>query len=253
MPCGALGAVGVRALWILRLCGGQHVSHPRTYAPLAFFDFLMSAVFDHPDNLEASHRADLQKSGLSEVTIRQQRFRSVPPDTFDHLLGYRVSPAVVSMLLIPYYESTGALMPHIRVKLFPPITDGRDGHTVRYLQPRSTRPRLFFPLAALDRILASTDPLVICEGEKKGCAIAEIGRPVVAIPGIDSWRAPGSARLMKDFDAIPLHGRAVEIIPDSDFRTNRTVAAAVGALATALAMHGARAEVLILPDEVPAS
>jgi hypothetical protein len=227
------------------------MSRTRTVGPLAYFDFLMSVVFDHPDNLEPVHLADLRKSGLWDTTIRAQRFRSVPPDTFSSLLGYRVPDAVVSMLLIPYYELSGKLMPHVRVRVFPPISDGDDGHTVKYLQPRASGTRVFFPLSAFEAIRDSAQPLILAEGEKKALAIAQTGRAVVGIAGIDSWRARGTARLLPDFDAIPLHGRTVEILPDSDFRTNRAVEAAVGALATALAVHGARARVILLPDAVP--
>lgn len=213
--------------------------------------FLLSSVYDGA-GLHPEHAADLRKSGLTDETIAAHKIRTVPPDMFDRLLGFQVPPPTLSMMLIPYYDLCGLIVPHIRVKVFPPIHDGADGHTVKYLQPRSSSPRLFFPLAALDAVARGDGPLLVVEGEKKALAVAQRGLAAIGIAGIEGWHTRGSRGLLADFDAIPLMGRGVEIVPDSDFRTNRAVAAAVSGFATALAARGARARVVILPDEVPA-
>jgi len=218
---------------------------------LRFLDFLMSAIYDTAD-LHPEHLADLGKSGLTSETIRRQKIRSVPPDMFERLLGYSPPRAVRSMMLIPYFDAAGALMPHVRAKIFPPITDGADGHTIKYLQPRGSAIRVFFPLATLAEVLEGDGPLLVCEGEKKALAIGQRGLPVIGIAGIEAWHARGARTLLPDFAPIRLMGRVVEIVPDSDFRTNRTVEQAVSGLATALAVRGARARVVVLPDAVPA-
>jgi putative DNA primase/helicase len=215
------------------------------------FDFLMSAIYDGRD-LHPEHLEDLRRSGLSDATIRLQRIRSVPPHMFERLLGYNVRPSVRSMLLIPYFDHRAELMPHVRVKVFPAITDGAEGHTIKYLQPRASKIRLFFPLATLADVLDGDGPLLVVEGEKKALAVAQRGWAVVGIAGIEAWHSRGSAALLADFDPIRLLGRQVEIVPDSDVRTNRTVEQAVGRFATALAVRGARAKVVVLPGTVTA-
>jgi len=217
---------------------------------LRFLDFLMSKIYD--GSLDSEHLADLRRSGLIAETIQRQRIRTVPPDMFERLLGYVAPRAVRSMMLIPYFDAAGGLMPHIRVKVFPPITDGADGHTIKYLQPRGSAIRVFFPIATLTQVLEGDGALLLVEGEKKALAVAQRGLPVVGIAGIEAWHARGARSLLPDFQPIRLMGRVVEIVPDSDFRTNRNVEQAVSGLATALAVRGARARVVLLPDVVPA-
>jgi hypothetical protein len=143
-------------------------------------------------------------------------------------------------------------MPHVRVKIFPPLTDGEDGSTVKYLQPAGSSIRIFFPVATLARALDATEPLWIVEGEKKCLSVVQHGLPAVGIAGINAWTARGTGRLHPDFDRVPLMGRVVELVPDSDWQTHPRVRSAVGALATALATRGAKARVVVLPDEAPA-
>jgi hypothetical protein len=90
----------------------------------------------------------------------------------------------------------------------------------------------------------------VCEGEKKALALAQRGLPVIGIGGIEAWHARGSRTLLPDFAPIRLMAACVEIVPDSDFRSNRTVEQAVSGLATALGVRGARARVVLLPDVV---
>jgi hypothetical protein len=217
----------------------------------ALLDFLLGAVYEEMA-LHPEHLADLRKSGLADETIQLQKIRSVPPHMMDLLVGFRVPASVTSAYAIPYPDPTGGFMPHIRMKLFPPMTE-EDGPTVKYLQPARSGVRLFFPLATIPAVVGSEAPLWLVEGEKKALAVAQRGLPTVGIAGINCWSAAaGSRRLHPDFDRVPLMGRVVELVPDSDWQTHRRVGAAVSALATALAGAGARPRVVVLPDEVSA-
>jgi hypothetical protein len=210
--------------------------------------FLLSAVYDNA-LLHPEHLADLRKSGITDETIRVQKIRTIPPRMLDLLAGFTVPAMVTSAYVIPYADPAGGFMPHVRMKVFPPITEG-DGPTLKYLQPPRSGVRVFFPIATLAAVVDSDAPLWLLEGEKKSLAVAQRGMPTIGIAGISGWNAPGSRRLHPDFDRIPLMGRVVEIVPDSDWQTHPQVRAAVGALATALAGAGARPRVVVLPDEV---
>ena len=212
--------------------------------------FLIGRVYDHM-NFHPEHLADLRRSGLSDATLRAQKIRTIPLNMIDVLAGFSVPTSVTSAYVIPYPNPAGGFLPHIRIKLFPPFEE-EDGATVKYLQPPRSGTRLFFPLATLSAVLDSDSPLWCVEGEKKSLAVAQRGLPAVGIAGINAWCAPGTRRLHSDFACIPLMGRLVELVPDSDWQTHPQVGAAVSALATALAGAGARPRVVVLPDKVSA-
>jgi hypothetical protein len=207
-------------------------------------ELLLSALY--PGALAPEHRADLEKSGLTDATIQQQKIRSVPPWMINRLLGFR-TPKVTSAYLLPFPDPRGGWMDHIRLKVFPSFT-AKTG-TVKYLQPRQSGVRCYFPLATLGAVRHSADPLYLVEGEKKSLAVAQTGLPTVGLCGIEGWHVKGAAALHPDLDDVGLVGRLVHLIPDADYHTNPAVARAVQALVGACLARGA-AEVLIV--QVPA-
>lgn len=212
-------------------------------------DFLLSDVY-HDATLHREHLADLRRSGLTDETIRTQKIRTVPPSMINQLLGFDI-PAVRSAYLIPFPDPRGGFMDHVRMKIFPSFTD-HQGSTVKYLQPRRSGVRLFFPLATLDAVLHSDAPLYVVEGEKKALAVAQLGLPSVGFCGIEGWHPAGSRSLLPDFDAIPLKGRVIELTLDGDVQTNPNVERGALRFAEALEARGARVRVVALPVEVPA-
>jgi len=210
-------------------------------------EHLLSRCFDGA--LAPEHLADLRKSGLTDETIAASFIRSVPPSLIPRLLGFDV-PGARSALLFPFRSPAGGFMDHPRVKVFPPLTDAK-GHTVKYLQPRGTPPRLYFVGACLARALEGPEPLWIVEGEKKALAVAQLGKPTVGIAGVEGWHRRGELGVLPDFDVICLQGRIVEVVPDGDFQDNPDVRRAVYHLGDALAARGARPRAVILPRELP--
>ncbi len=205
--------------------------------------FLLSDAI--PGNLHPEHLADLQRSGLRDQTVRIQRIRSIPPSMIGRLLGFDVTP-IRSAMLIPFPDPAGGFMNHIRMKVFPALRD-KDGHQVKYLQPRHTGARLFFPLASLNRVRRGGTPLWLVEGEKKALSIAQLGLPAVGFCGVEGWHARGSRRLLADFDVLPLQDRIVELAVDGDVDTNPHVERATRHLADALRGRGARPRLVVLP------
>jgi hypothetical protein len=85
---------------------------------------LLSDLYDGA--LAPPHRADLEKSGLTDATIQRQKIRSIPPDLIDRLLGFP-TPQVISAYLIPFPDPRGGWMDHVRLKVFPSKSRPRSG------------------------------------------------------------------------------------------------------------------------------
>ena len=205
-------------------------------------EMLVSHAFDGA--LAPEHRANLEESGLTRATICEALIRSIPPAMIP-LLGFN-APGVVSALLFPFRAPAGGFMDHVRVKVFPGLTD-EQGHSIKYLDPGGAGPRLYFAPATMTRVVQGGEPVWLVEGCKKTLAVAQVGLPAVGIEGVDCWHRRGSRDLLPDFDTIPLAGRTVELLPDGDVQTNPDVERGVARLAEALRRRGARARLVLLP------
>ena len=209
-------------------------------------ELLLSRVYDGA--LAPDHLTDLRKSGLTDEMIGAQHIRSVPPAMIPRLLGASWD-RVRSALLFQYASADGGFMDFVRVKIFPSLTD--DAGTIKYLQPPRTSPRLYFVRACLREVLEGETALWLSEGEKKACAVAQLGLPVVGFAGVEGWHEAGREDLLPDFDVIPLEGRVIELLPDADFGTNVNVERAIRRFARALRARGAKPGVRLLPRELP--
>jgi len=222
-------------------------SRPGPTSDNPFLRHLLSPVF--LDSLAPAHRVDLEKSGITETTRREQGFRSVPPSDFERLLGRSVSSAIISMMVVPFPDFDGGWMDHFQVKLFPALVD-EQGHTTKYLQPTNSPPRLYLVRQALARVLDPTAPLHLVEGQKKACTAAQLGLAALGFSGIHGWHERGVRTLLPDFEAIPLRGRRVDLVPDGDVSTNPHVEGGAAAFAHALEARGAHVELVVLPVEI---
>jgi hypothetical protein len=106
----------------------------------------------------------------------------------------------------------------------PPTLYDKDGHSMKYLQRRGERARLYVVRRVAAAVRDTTSPLYLVEGEKKALAVAQCGLPAVGFSGIEGWHLRGPRELLPDFDAIPLAGRVVELAADGDWQTNPNVA-----------------------------
>jgi hypothetical protein len=211
----------------------------------AELDFLLSSIYDVGRVAHPAHLADLRKSGLSVPTIEQQKITDVPPHMIERLLSFP-APHIMSAYLIPFPDPRGGWLDHIRMKVFPSFET--EGGTVKYLQPKRSGVRVFFPLATLAAVLHSSETLFVVEGEKKALAVAQTGAPTIGICGIEGWHAGGSRDLHPDLDDVGLAGRVVKVVPDADYRSNPRVHAAVQGLGCALAGRGATPHVVHVPE-----
>jgi len=205
---------------------------------------LLSTIYQ--GSLCEEHRRDLEKSGIKEATIHLHRIMSVPPMEIHHLLGFD-TPQVESAMLIPFPHPGGGFMDHVRVKVFPPFKD-RKGGSIKYLQPKGSGVRLYFPIMVQEEVCRGAAPLYLVEGEKKALAVAQLGLPAVGFCGIEGWHRTRSRDLLPDFDLIHLRDRIVELVPDGDWRINPFVRKGVERFALELQAHGSRPRKVILPE-----
>jgi len=223
----------------------QHRSPSPEHASIAALRLLIPRIY--PGSLAPDHLADLRKSGLTSETIRAHLIRSVPPAMIPQLLGFNID-AVRSAYIIPFPDPmTGRFMDHVRMKIFPPLTS-KDGQTVKYLQPRRSGVRLYFPLPTLPA-LDGNAPLWVIEGEKKSLAVAQLRLPAIGFCGIEGWHAAGFRELIPDFGFVQLRGRVVELVPDGDWRSNPNVWSGAERFSEALEARGARPRLVVLPEE----
>jgi putative DNA primase/helicase len=115
---------------------------------------------------------------------------------------------------------------------------------IKYLQPRKSGVRLYIP-PAIDKLSDVSVPLYITEGEKKALAACQKGLCCVGLGGIWNWR--NSEGLIPDLANIPVQGRKILIVPDSDVNYKSQVLAAVTELYTELCKRQADVEVIQLP------
>jgi hypothetical protein len=143
------------------------------------------------------------------------------------------------------HAPAGGFMDHVRMKVFPPLEAAKS--TIKYLQPKRSGARLYFCLSVLEQVLSPETPLYLVEGEKKSLAVAQLGLAAVGFCGIEGWHRGGSPELLEDFDAVPLKGRSVQLVPDGDAQTNLNVRRGAMRFGQALSRRGARVE-LVAPS-----
>jgi hypothetical protein len=206
------------------------------------------------------HLADLRKSGLTDDTIRSMgvysetdprkvcklRFGRI---TLDLL---RASEKLGPCLVFPFFDPSGDVVKGFaRIKPDNPEAEKKGkkkGRPKKYLSPVGGGNRLYIPPAVLPAIADPTAPLVIAEGEKKAAAATQAGLPCIGVTGVRNWHLKGDpTKLLPEFHRIPLKGRRVTLLFDSDAETNHQVMDALHLLAAALSAAGAIVFIATLP------
>jgi hypothetical protein len=189
-------------------------------------------------NLHPDHRADLEKSGITEATIKAAGIYSVPPDQINRILGWNAP--IDSLLAFPYGNG------FTRFKLFPPLLN-KEGKTQKYFQYRNSGLHLYMP-PGFD---ASADCLRLTEGEKKALRGSQDGLNVAALGGIWNFGSKdsdsGLTHLIDDLKTLIRKDGLFELIPDGDYQLKEPVAHAVYRLGTMLEAEGAIVHVVTLP------
>lgn len=199
-------------------------------------------------SLDQEHLGDLRRSGLTDDTIERAHIHSLAPREIQKL-GPRFQP-VRSAMVFQYPTADGALNGYRRLKLFPPVEDGK-GHLIRYYQDPGTSPHLYFaPQVNWQEILSDpTKLIVITEGEKKTLALAQLGLAALGIGGVWSWMVKYKYQrlLLPELDMVVWQSRPVEICPDNDVWEREDLLRAVFALGMQLTRRGGVVQLVRLP------
>lgn len=193
-------------------------------------------------DLNPEHKADLQKSGLSDEIITNANIYSVRPHDIQKILGKAYADKVNSLLAFPYQQNG-----FCRYRLFPSIKD-KDGHKIKYYQAPGSGVHLYYPPGIESDIADPAIPLSLVEGEKKSLKGFQEGIVSIGIGGIWNFKEKGSDELAPDFDNIPLKDRIVNLIPDGDYHRNKAIQKAVLLLTQKLKEKGAIPYLISLPD-----
>ncbi|MBT9168959.1 MAG: hypothetical protein DDT19_02311 [Syntrophomonadaceae bacterium] len=192
--------------------------------------------------LHPLHLADLKKSGLSDLTIKEAGIKTVPPNDINKKLGFNI-PDLISCYEIPYNNSFG------RFRGF--YDSGKEGP--KYLQRKGTGNRLYIPQRVKPILDDPFIPLYIAEGEKKALKACQEGLYCIAVSGLWNW-SNGKKELISEFDQIAFEGRTIYIVPDNDWlQPNKhgyikNLKQAVYELADRLKIRGAKVFIVELPQ-----
>ncbi|MFN9813957.1 MAG: VapE domain-containing protein [Deltaproteobacteria bacterium] len=202
-----------------------------------------------PPFLAEEHRAHLRTSGLSDETIAACRFETAIGDAESELrvaklLGWkRKPPEKVPLgrgILIPYSSPDSpptcwAFRPDTPRPMKNKQTGKEREKPAKYLRTTFGKGEGSPPYLPANGHAALADPnalLVICEGEKKGAALAQLGYRVVAIAGVYNAHTKDGARWLLRED-IAVHARSANAVIafDNDAHENPDVRRAARRLA----------------------
>lgn len=189
--------------------------------------------------LNPNHLEDLRQSGLTDDTIRSLGFYSGTASQINAILGFDAGPGLV----IPY-PCIGGGEPFSRVKPDqPPIIDN---HSAKYLSPKGSTVRAYFPPKTQDALKDPMARVIITEGEKKAAKANQEGFPCIGLGGI--WGFSQKHELIPDLVNVDWEGREVFLAPDSDYQNNPHVKLAVFILERWLTKLGASVLMIKIPD-----
>jgi len=199
--------------------------------------------------LSERHRSMLLvDSAISEDAVRATGYRTVTDPADLLALGFSKAQARVPGLLVPIHGPGGGVVSHQFRPDEPRLVHGKP---VKYETPKGAPNRLHCPPVARAEVRDPRRPLLITEGVRKADAAASFGFACVALAGVWNWKtkgADGATLPLGDWDEVPLRGRDVCIVYDSDASRKDQVRQAERRLAAWLESRGARVRVARIPD-----
>jgi hypothetical protein len=172
---------------------------------------------------------ELRASGISDEIAERRGVRRVSTEEAKALgfAGYQARDGIY----FPLYGTDGR---NGTGQLKPDEPRVREGKPVKYETVAGSGIAVDLHPSMRDKAMDLSVPLFITEGVKKADALASRGYPCLALFGVYGWNEPGTKRLRKDFDAVPLRGRTVYLAFDMDLLSNPKVRRALDELKAAL-------------------
>jgi hypothetical protein len=203
-----------------------------------------------PPLLLPQHLEDLRRSGLSDLTIRACKFRSVEdPHEISRILRWdRPADNLGPCLVFPFLDAHGRDTGRQRVKPDRPRTF--DGKSVKYESAKGLPNLPHFPPGIAAALADPSQMLFITEGEKKAAAATQAGFPCIGLVGVYGWQLPKSKprALLPELAGIAWTGRPVRIVFDSDATSKPEVLWGEWHLFGVLGKDGAAVKIIRLPE-----
>lgn len=179
-----------------------------------------------------------RSSGISEEIM-------VEADLFDNEEG--ITSIKGEGIVYTYYDLSGEFVKYRVGYKTPIILD--NGKKIKYYELPGIECGPYFIQKDLIKILNPKLPLYITEGEKKLLSLKTLisDSPVVAFPGAHNWQIKESGgKLSKVWDEMPVQGRKIILIPDTDMFLNSMVYLGYRRFIRALIEKGAIVELIDL-------
>lgn len=202
--------------------------------------------------LSDAHLEILAGSGISEEFARRRGYESITEPNPKRLAEMNFVKAVRNHtgLLIPLLRVDGSTWGWQFKSDTPRVLE--TGKVRKYEIPYEQHGGIDFPPGVAEMVADPNVPLLITEGIKKGDCAAERGLCIVALIGVWNFVGTntygGKGVALADWRDIPLNGRRCIVGFDSDTARNEKVQQAAAELAKYVAIKGAKAEYLWLPD-----
>jgi hypothetical protein len=202
------------------------------------------------ERLAPNHKALIRKSAISSEIAEARGYRTVDSPQLLKMRGFNNRQVkLVPCLLIPIWDVFGK---NERVQIRPdkPWKDRASGKEQKYENPPGVGVTLDVNPKVRRKVLNAQRALFITEGIRKGDSLASKGQAAIALYGVWNWRGAdesGAVTALADWERIPLEGRPVYIVFDSDVMTKPSVQKALERLGKWLERRGARNRYVYLP------
>jgi Domain of unknown function (DUF3854) len=191
--------------------------------------------------LSAKHRKMLEEgSAITPGVIAGRGYwtaagRTGVPDIFPNYQRRRG-------LVIPTYSPSGITSYQLR----PDVPRRRNGKVRKYEQPGGVGCILDVHPFNMDGVREPERRLWVTEGCKKGDSLTSRGECAISLSGVWNWQRDGEP--LPCWEHVPLQGREVYVVFDSDVMVKGEVQLALERLVDFLTSRGATNQVVYLPE-----
>lgn len=203
-------------------------------------------------SLRQDHLASLkEESSIGKDAIEDRGYRTVTDSAELSALGFNdAQAACVPALLIPIHGVDGDIVGY-QIRPDSPRLNDHD-KPVKYETIAGWSMRLDIPPGVRKFVEDPSETLWITEGLKKADSGATRGMAIIGLIGVWNWKganASGGSVELADWDRIPIKGRKICIVYDSDVMRKPQVRQALRRLAAMLRRRGAKSVEAIVPPQ----
>jgi hypothetical protein len=207
---------------------------------------------DLPEGIAPQYASKLSEWGLRRETVERAEFYTEwhPGQLSELLNGIKATPPA---LILPGWDRAGRRNGFDVARMVPPhrFPDGREA---KYLRPKGSVTRAYFPPLPVTWEAVNTPGrlLLIAESPVKALAAAQAGLPCLGLVGVSTWSVKRQVegeerRLIPDLAELDWRGRLVLVVFDTDPERKPLVNREAAELARALTAGGAEVRLPRLP------